>query len=691
MIDLIPIGEVWSFKKNNFINESSIINYVTPSFNVSANGNSALSPYLVIAAPGAVGKSAFARHLAKTKNAMIWNLANLRLGSNTFKGSIMEVIGIQDLSAFFSSIDRGDTTLVFDALDEAEVHSGWVGVQQFVEDVIKNTQSARPASVIFMTRRDTAGMIELALADLLPLGQTFSRVDIGFFSQEAALQFIFSEITAAKGAEFLRRHKSIIEEKARAAFSISVDVSEACPSSEADGWQSSAQKRFFGYAPVLQIISKVLSEADNISTLNFDNHRAAYTNIISDIMEKILDREQSKMIEALKKRFKNNEADCLGGGFYSRNDQLARLLSFVNNDSDNAFKPPHGMSANISAHLSEMLHSLLPQHPFLDGQKFSSPAFRDYVLAIGLTRSETRFDCELWIDTNHPLFTPIFANQYHLAASGEANSSDIEMLYESANSGGVFDQSNLLLYVSEADVNKIIIEIASDDSDPLGEHLEFSANKPGEISFYRRLCNASIIHSGAVVLGRRDQPFEIIDSNVVAEEIRVPASDLRVRTISKNSTYLESKKAVKSSTSLKINVHPPEVLKVNWPESNKFPWRDYAVDFRADDDIGDAQSILHVVARILSWFRKDRRNEYGRYRDLIVNIVVGKSENARYALGYLQHISALYQRGNLFFVNTDILDSHGVSWQKIRSGDIPPKALASMKQYLGANTKPPEF
>lgn len=685
----IPAGDIWNFNQTDFIERPNDNDYIKPAFEFNADA-SVLSPYLVISAPGAVGKSAFANHLAKAKNAMVWNLANLRLGSNTFSGSILKAVGLSDLSKFFSSIMSGETTLVFDAIDEAEVHSGWPGVQQFINDVVQHTTNARPASVIFLTRRDTADMVELALGELLPANQTFTRANIGFFPQAAAIQFILAEIKHLKGADFLERRKSVLEEKAKSAFTIAVDLENDSHAPKSDGWKTTAQERFFGYAPVLQTISRMLSETDNLYTLNFEEPRSGYARVIADIMEYILDREQLKMQNALGQRFPNNQAARLDN-FYSRHEQIKRILSLLNSDTATAFCPPQNASANISNNISDMIKSLLPQHPFLDGKRFASPAFRDYVLASGLTNPELRFDCELWLDANQPLLTPILSSVYHSAAAGEANSADIEMLYESANSGNVSSQSNLLLYVSDTDQSKIIVEIVSDDTDPLGQHLLFSANKSDEISFIRRLHNANIGYSGTVVLGRRDQPFEIIDSEVVADEIRLQTNNLRVRTLTNGSSHIELRESVRANASLKLDVQPPETLKVTWPDSEKYPWHNYSIERNEADSNVDSRSILHVVARILGWFRKDRREGYGRYRDLIVNIVVGKSSRARYALGYLQHISAIHEKGNLFFIDTKILEQHGISWQKIRSGEISPASETSVEEYLRNTPNPPEF
>lgn len=153
MDNLIPIGRKWSFTPVEFIATPTDFKYVQPTYQIADEALIRRSRYLVIAAPGALGKSAFGLHLAQTKNAMLWDLAKLRLGSNTFIGSVLQAIGAANLADFLSSIDSGETTLVFDAFDEAELHSGWTGIQEFLKEIVSYTKNAKPASVVFLGKR----------------------------------------------------------------------------------------------------------------------------------------------------------------------------------------------------------------------------------------------------------------------------------------------------------------------------------------------------------------------------------------------------------------------------------------------------------------------------------------------------------------------------------------------------------
>jgi hypothetical protein len=210
MEHLIPKGHAWTYQQTAFLEDSEETRYIQPQYLVPDEQQVKSSPYLIISAPGALGKSAFGQHLRKTKNAMLWNLARLRLGSNTFIGSVLQAVGTTQLPAFLASIAAGNTTLIFDAIDEAEMHSGWSGVQDFLKEVIQYTPDARPASVIFLARRDTAEMLDLALTDLVPSGRTYSTARIGFFSMDRAIDFVLSYIENVKGNIFTQRNESVL-------------------------------------------------------------------------------------------------------------------------------------------------------------------------------------------------------------------------------------------------------------------------------------------------------------------------------------------------------------------------------------------------------------------------------------------------------------------------------------------------
>lgn len=685
MDSFIPCGRAWNFHKTDFIIPAQEFAYVQPTYNQSTHKPVQNSHYVIVSAPGAVGKSAFGLHLAKTKNAMLWDLAKLRLGSNTFIGSVLQAVGAENLAEFLSSIASGNTTLVFDAFDEAELHSGWSGVEEFLRDVITYTGSGVAASVIFLARQSTAEMLELALIELLPVEKMFTTARIGFFSKVGATDFVLAQVEKIKGPV---RNDVVIKEKAWEAFSMPV-AGERGVADTAE-WHSPEHERFFGYAPVLQTIATLLADSDNPFTLSFDQKRSGYAEIVADILERIQKREHEKFHAAVAQRFASEKNLDLST-VYSIDDQHSRLLGYLNSDPSEAYAVPVSLDSKVSSQLAEMFQSFLPQHPFLSGKDFAGPAFRDFVLAMGLTSNEHRLSAELWIEERQPLPTPILATLYHSNGGGVADASDIELLYESANSGSVSGQSSLLLFVSKDDPSVIVIEIASDEGNAFGESLSFFAKNPPEISFTRRISNAQLVTSGVVSLGRKDQSFDFFDSDIVAHQIRFKASRVRFRAEKSSSNQIDSSEVIQSPGGMKLDVQSRNTLCVIAPNSKSFPWTLYSREPEVGLESVDVKTTLHVMARILGWFRKDRREDYGRYKDLIVKHVVGSSPTARYALGFIQHIDALSESNNLYFMDTEKLDSLELSWQKIRNGTVSNTAKLAVERYLQTTPQPPKF
>lgn len=688
MDNLIPCGRAWNFIPTDFIIPAKEFTYIQPTYYQSTQVPLQECQYLIVSAPGAVGKSAFGLHLAHTRNAMLWDLSKLRLGSNTFIGSVLQAVGTKNLAEFLQSIATGETTLVFDAFDEAELHSGWTGVEEFLRDVISHTGTSVAASVIFLARRSTAEMLELALEELLPDGKRFTTAGIGFFSKLNATEFVLSQVANIKGSAHLQRNLAVFREKALEAFSMPVAGEPGV--ANVDEWHSVEHERFFGYAPVLQTIATLLADSENPFTLSFDQTRSGYAEIVAYILEHIEDREKKKFHAAASQRFASEKGVDLDA-IYSAGDQHSRLLGYLNADPSEAFSVPSSLDPKASSQLEEMFRSFLPQHPFLNGNAFAGPAFRDFVLARGLTSHERRLSAELWIEENQPLPTPILATLYHSTGGGTADVSDIELLYESVNSGAVSGQSSLLAFVNEDKPSNISIEIAGSEGNALGESLYFSANNSSLISFSRRIVNAKLVIPGTLVFGRKDQSFDFADSEVSAHQIRFEASRVRIRGEESGSNRLESIEAIQSPAGMKLDVQSQEVLCVVAPNSKSFPWTSYSGDPGSRSQSVDVKTTLHVIARILGWFRKDRRKEYGRYKDLIVKHVVGSSPTARYALGFIQHIGALSESKNLYYVDTEKLDSLELSWQKIRENAVSDAAKAAVEAYLRTTPQPPQF
>ena len=75
-----------------------------------------------------------------------WDTSKLKLGENTFDGSILKMVGAENYSQFTTDLKNGYTALAIDAFDEAEAISGRTAVQQFIEDLERCVKDASAVS-----------------------------------------------------------------------------------------------------------------------------------------------------------------------------------------------------------------------------------------------------------------------------------------------------------------------------------------------------------------------------------------------------------------------------------------------------------------------------------------------------------------------------------------------------------------
>lgn len=99
--------------------------------------------FILFSAPGATGKSSLAKYLAYKFGALYWNLAKVKIGTNSFAGSILSAVGAVNYSEFITDLNSGEILLIIDALDEAEIVSGRKMINSFLTDISANLKKNR--------------------------------------------------------------------------------------------------------------------------------------------------------------------------------------------------------------------------------------------------------------------------------------------------------------------------------------------------------------------------------------------------------------------------------------------------------------------------------------------------------------------------------------------------------------------
>ena len=237
--------------------------YVAPSFEQVKTNNkiSTLNPHFILfSAPGATGKSCLAKHIAYTHNAIYWDTSKLKLGENTFDGSILKMVGAADYSRFTTDLKNGNTALVIDAFDEAEAISGRTAVRQFIEDLERCVNGATVPCVFMFSRTETAQFIASLCAEN---DIALQHYEIGFFEETQAVNFMEGQIENLKKGE--------VEKRGHGESSVT-NAEKDCIKKYYNAIQNSISANekasFLGYAPVLQAIASEIKGTSNTSIHN---------------------------------------------------------------------------------------------------------------------------------------------------------------------------------------------------------------------------------------------------------------------------------------------------------------------------------------------------------------------------------------------------------------------------------------
>lgn len=155
--------------------------YIPPSFSdvKTEKTLSTLKPkFVLLSAPGAAGKSSLAKYIAHRFNALYWNLAKVKVGTNSFAGSILNAVGAPKYSEFIADLNVGNVLLVIDAFDEAEIISGRKMLNGFIADISDSLSAHTMPTVFLLARTETAQYIASFCAENKI---SVAHYEIGFF------------------------------------------------------------------------------------------------------------------------------------------------------------------------------------------------------------------------------------------------------------------------------------------------------------------------------------------------------------------------------------------------------------------------------------------------------------------------------------------------------------------------------
>lgn len=641
--------------------------YVAPSFNEIKTDNkiSTLNPrFILFSAPGATGKSCLAKYIAHKYNAIYWDTSKLKLGENTFDGSLLNMVGPAEYSRFTTDLCEGRAALVIDAFDEAEAISGRTAIQQFIKDLNRCIADAVSPCAFLFSRTETAQFIASLCAEKsIP----FLHYEIGFFEETQSLQFMEGQLSRLKKANNPN---------------VSVTAAERdCIKKYYDAIQqnisTNERASFLGYAPVLQAISSEIKETSNTASLISKlSGKSDCTDIIIQIMHTLLDREQEKVTEAFSNKCKHEHPEFSDWkNVYSAEEQLNRIVSYLLfRDTKYENYQKVSLPPQLIDDYQSILDAFLPQHPFIqnfmkdlssqgEGLHFTGPAFRDYTLAKLILDPESYTTAQMYLDeTGHDNSSPspIFSDCYLNICQGKVYSSHISYVYESYRSKAHAFEKAYLQYIEQLDIEgnvsegNVILGMIASKNAPKHPDLELnmimdSPQNP-ELCF-ERMSNISLDAPNVVVrIGRSGVDTSIHNSQIVCKKIIWDTSHLLIE--AKNPTGCSiCTKDVSSGNSPRIEIVCAEKLNISMPDiAHYYKFLPFKYEFEDPNSI-DILKFTHALRCILVEFRTHSKDTLAKHIERIDNVVVGSNPIKQKVLAFMKDTGIIYEESHLYKVN----------------------------------------
>lgn len=646
---------------------------------------------LVISAPGATGKSALAKYLAHHFSSIYWNLAEITLGDNSFVGTLVRSLGTDNFSSFTQKLHSGETLLVVDAFDEAEMISGPKAVRAFLTDIGRDSLKATAPCAILLSRAETAqSMCAVFEEENIP----FNHYEIAFFEEQASFDFI--EQVAQRTPSDSTNQPQVIRE------CISQYIQNI--KNLVDDEQAHS---FIGYAPVLEVIGMHIAKESNAYSFLMSLQREEGLqgiDVVSLIMQKLMERESKKVIEAFKRRIAGKTSDTIDEtALYGAKEQMLLLLNYMIFSSiDEDTCTNSNVPDDVYNEYLDVVNTFLPQHPFirkttLSGTEFAGPAFRDYVLA------------ELMKDESCDELVHLYCVERRI--SFHFPSHLLWLFYTRGNAETVCITSDKIPYLFESYKSQsrkacqAYLEIGGDKD--LGYSTVWSLSSPraGDIDesesydlvvrpyglTFENLTNTFVDVDCPVIVKNEGRNVRISKSTVTAKQIHIVTDQLIFDAYDNMECLLVSKdNAVIESSS-----HAPTDIIINGTNVNiDFPnlrnfhkLIKYGYTFSEENEFSLDQ-FIYLLRKIFVQFRKHRKDTPARDLEKINFVIIGKGKARKEVFDFLCAEGVIYPDAYVYKIDMAKLAAVGISWGAVTMGDASQlqKVYHSFIDWKNANT-----
>lgn len=655
------------------------------------------SSLVVFSAPGAVGKSTLAGYMSKEAKTYIWDLSKLKLGDNTFIGTLAKAFGVMALSTILGGLQSGKISFIFDAFDEAEILSGWDGIEKFLVEVNSFLKDADSIGAILFARSETASLLDLNL-QLITGSDCHGCFEIEYFTKSQAEEFVIKQLqklSMEHQQDYYSRYKQHPKPFIDAYNGVLSSIAREFGVAHLEMWLHRECQSFVGYAPVLVAIALWLAKAENYQEVaNGVRGEGEHYGVIRSIILDLLAREQKKVVEPLRRRHQAQEAQgwCGWGTLYAPDEQLAKIFRFASTGND--VEPYLGLQEKLSLpewlsdDYSEVVRTFLPQHPFLKEKEFSSQAFRDYVYAHAVSKGVEPSVATHLLDNPKSVPTRLFAQFLSALIGREAIPGRYAgYLCESITSGCKANEHSLTLVSAvRPGIYELAVEIQKEgDSDCINRTvypITSTQNEP--IVFSRHLRNAIVADVESVAIGGAGHSFELFNTEIRCDKLAVKAKSLVAQCHDGKSSSLSFRFLEQIDPTLQLTKRGGSDFSVISEKALPYPWASFQTDEEPKSD-NDVTVDVHIIQKIFGCFRKHNRDEFAKQSEFIDNVIVGANERRRKMLEFLIKESIIFKDSKepiLYKYNLEQVQQRvGVSWSDIKTGQTPPQLKSFIQEF----------
>lgn len=669
-----------------YYNNQSFPNYVAPPF-VQLMTYEGFTPIneanvILVAAPGATGKSAMSSYLSNTLGIPLFDLGiHKAVGAHSLVGLLVDNLEMDDYVRFKNGLVNNRQSMIIDGLDEGEIKVNKGAFESFLDDVVNIAKDADGTPFIMLGRSRT---VEDTIYYLESKGVSVACVQIEPFTIKKAELFIDCAISSQ---DAVKRYYSIYKQVQKYIIDSIHGFFE-----DDSALESQAYSRFIGYAPVLMAITSLLTERTDFNRLlnEFQEERRSNIDLVINIIEKILLREQSKIRDKalpplLEKREEEFQSKVLESSA-TIEEQCTRVLYYILHQKYSMTLTDDSFFDN---EYNDQMDRWIPNHPFLDANKcsFQNIVFESYVIA--------RLAC---VEENMPAVLSYLqsskSNSYLLfdfytILAGNSCKVDYHIL------PFLFDSFRALDFSDDDSSMEIISTTEEDDFLYATCELTFSRKRSEkEIEFVSEIPYDGVIMLPSSVSGvtidvplnvccstpRLDfkppvsincHSFEIVSRDVVISLSKKGVGDVVIN--------CDSFHARTSDNSIPVLVDRAgkKTLKIRTNSVVSYPFADYRLPFfDIESDDKDLMEKYNKLRRTIILFRSNGKETMARIKSKIhsriCNTSVGKA-----VVDKLINTGILVPDGIMYELNSSELDRQlGLSYGNIHSGYINDRVRA---------------